>query len=108
MVHDLVHFPNLKSLFLKVVEESDTNPTPLESRQSEFGRRSYDRNTIVCPFLGRRPVRGKQGDRSLFDQRLADGRRPVHAKRGDRSLFDQRLAIEEETGLRKMGRPVPL
>ena len=98
---------NGKSFFLKVVEDSNTNPTQLESRQSEFGRRSYGRNTNVCPFLGRRPVHGKRGDRSLFGQRLAVGRRPVCGKCRDRSSFNQRLPVEKETGLRKTWRPVP-
>ena len=51
MIHDLITFLNLKSLFFKVVEDSDTSPTPLESPQSEFGRKSYDRNTVVYLFL---------------------------------------------------------
>ena len=92
---------NGKSFFFKVVEDSNTNPTQLESRQSEFEWRCYGRNTNVYPFLGRRPVHGKRGDRSLFDQRLIVGRRPVCGKRRDRSSFNQRLPIEKETGQRK-------
>ena len=64
MIHDPIYFSNLKSLFFKVVEDSDKNPTPLESSQSEFGQKSYDQNIVICLFLRERPVRPNVVDRS--------------------------------------------
>ena len=52
MIHDLITFLNLKSLFVKLVEDFDTNPTPLESPQSEFERKNYDQNTTHWENFG--------------------------------------------------------